>query len=675
MKKLFTLAAAILASFSMWAENPTLPADAIPSTAYDATVKEANLYAITDEVSGGKQYFVYDFDTIRTQMKANKVTWIKGPKNDGGNSAGTISFADGLSDADKFGFNTTWNRAWGINNGRYAGIRVTKCVEFAALTKSNSTKDGKTLYMHVFVKNADSWDFVETIGKDDYNNSKYYVLKATLDNTKEYVILLTSGNSSNCLTAQIRFASTYCEDPELTVSPTEGTGFVGDAIDINITSKNQSKPINAAVTVDGVAGVYGTDYTFKASTGLVQATPLRAGTFVITFSQASNGTYCDAEESATFVISAKNPVTSFEIDAPATAHVGEEVTIELKNFNAAPTTIVWYDGEMNEITAANGKTSYTFTPAAAGNYIFQATAWNAYNTYNVDEAYNYTIITVNVGTDASLSDLKVNGTTLGDFATNKYEYAIGEFGVYEAINVTATAADAPYATVEVVDDKAGTITVTVTAEDKTTTQNYVMTYTRKAATELVAISESTTWDWSKAGSVVPEFKDDTKPTKTEEFNFADVLISPDAEFNAAALVGIAQFANRSGSYFQGNMVKFNTTVKGTVEIFYQNTSNRDESGRRWVVVNSTKVGDGAIDQKAWYSASTNVAAGEVKITFVDANEAETMLRINKIVFTKDEATALDNTEASVKAVKFFQNGQLFIEKNGKVYTIIGSEIR
>ena len=105
MRKLFTLAAAVLASFSLWAENPTLPADAIPSTAYDATVKEANLYAITDEVSGGKQYFVYDFDTIRTQMKANKVTWIKGPKNDGGNSAGTISFADGLSDADKFGFN------------------------------------------------------------------------------------------------------------------------------------------------------------------------------------------------------------------------------------------------------------------------------------------------------------------------------------------------------------------------------------------------------------------------------------------------------------------------------------------------------------------------------------------------------------------------------------------
>ena len=675
MKKLFTLAAAVLASFSMWAENPTLPENAIPSTAYDATVKEANLYAITDEVSGGKQYFVYDFDTIRTQMKANKVTWIKGPKNDGGNSAGTISFADGLSDADKFGFNTTWNRAWGINNGRYAGIRVTKCVEFAALTKSNSTKDGKTLYMHVFVKNADSWDFVETIGEDDYNNSKYYVLKATLDNTKEYVILLTSGNSSNCLTAQIRFASTYCEDPEFTV-PEGGTGFVGDPIDLAITSKNNSKPVKYAVTVDGVEGVNGTDYSFNVSPGLVQATPLKAGTFVITFSQASDGTYCDAEESATFEISAKSPVTSFEIDAPATAHIGEEVTIELKNFDAAPTTIVWYDGEMNEITAANGKTSYTFTPAAAGNYMFQATAWNAYNTYNVDEAYNYTIITVTVGTDATLSDLKVNGTTLGDFATNKYEYAIGEFGVYEAINVTATAADAPYATVEVVDDKAGTITVTVTAEDKTTTQNYVMTYTRKAATELVAISESTTWDWTEAGTKAAEFTDVTNPTRNEWFNFADVLPAPGENFKAASLEGMLQFANRdNNSYAQGHKLRFETTVAGTVTVVFSNTGKKDVARNMYINGKDTEVGSKNTDKVT--AENIAVSAGTVLIEGMEMLETpvQNMVRIYKVVFTKDEATALDNTEASVKAVKFFQNGQLFIEKNGKVYTIIGSEIR
>jgi hypothetical protein len=42
---------------------------------------------------------------------------------------------------------------------------------------------------------------------------------------------------------------------------------------------------------------------------------------------------------------------------------------------------------------------------------------------------------------------------------------------------------------------------------------------------------------------------------------------------------------------------------------------------------------------------------------------------------KSATVGIEDTEATVKAVKFFQNGQLFIEKNGKVYTITGSEIR
>ena len=38
-------------------------------------------------------------------------------------------------------------------------------------------------------------------------------------------------------------------------------------------------------------------------------------------------------------------------------------------------------------------------------------------------------------------------------------------------------------------------------------------------------------------------------------------------------------------------------------------------------------------------------------------------------------TAIDNTEASVKAVKFIENGQLFIEKNGHVYNVQGQLIK
>ena len=35
----------------------------------------------------------------------------------------------------------------------------------------------------------------------------------------------------------------------------------------------------------------------------------------------------------------------------------------------------------------------------------------------------------------------------------------------------------------------------------------------------------------------------------------------------------------------------------------------------------------------------------------------------------------DNAEAEVKVVKVVENGQIFIEKNGVVYNVMGQEVR
>ena len=53
------------------------------------------------------------------------------------------------------------------------------------------------------------------------------------------------------------------------------------------------------------------------------------------------------------------------------------------------------------------------------------------------------------------------------------------------------------------------------------------------------------------------------------------------------------------------------------------------------------------------------------------------LRIYKITFTKagEWPTAIDNTEAEVKAVKVIRNGQLFIEKNGVIYNAQGAVVK
>jgi hypothetical protein len=209
--------------------------------------------------------------------------------------------------------------------------------------------------------------------------------------------------------------------------------------------------------------------------------------------------------------------------------------------------------------------------------------------------------------------------------------------------------------------------------------------TIKPAAVQVDVTESTTWDWANAGSPTAEQKATTVPSNAEEFNFADVLIEPAASFNAAALIGIAQFANR-GEYFQGNQISFKTTVAGSVVVTYSNTGG--DRPYRHVELNGTLSAEGSADQTMKETEAFNVPAGDVVIKFYipDANSPKarnndnvgyTMGRISKIVFTANDGgtTGIDNTTAEVKTVKRVINGQLFIEKAGVLYNAQGAVVK
>lgn len=469
-----------------------------------------------------------------------------------------------------------------------------------------------------------------------------------------------------------------CQDPELTVSE-GGIGFVGDPIDIAVTSKNKSKPINAAVTVDGVPGEYGADYTFSVSTGLVQATPLRPGRFVITFTQASNDTYCAAEDSATFVISAKNPVTSFEVQGPSEAHVGEVVKLIATNFDAAPTSVNWIDTESGDVMHTGD--TLTVTLDEAGEYYYEVRARNNFNNPDSEEdGYDVAVmgsVEFFLGTNVDLGDLKVNGATIQGFDETVFDYNLGEIGVYDKLTVEAVPEDAPYATAAVVDNGEGVITITVTAQNEST-RDYTITYTRAAATQLASISASATWDFTKTGATTIQLSDNTLPTKTQEFVYADMLTNPDASFNAAALAGIQEYVVRDGKYAQGSQLRFVTTVPGTLEVVYCNTGNRSaEDDRRFLAVNGVKIGDGSMKSSENVTESNiPVAAGEVVLSgILKKDDSAQYLRFHKVVFTPSEATAIDNAAVEAKATKRIVNGQLIIVRDGVEYNAQGFEVR
>ena len=74
-----------------------------------------------------------------------------------------------------------------------------------------------------------------------------------------------------------------------------------------------------------------------------------------------------------------------------------------------------------------------------------------------------------------------------------------------------------------------------------------------------------------------------------------------------------------------------------------------------------------------------VAAGDVEISACmpyGANPTDPQyIRIFKVIFSTEVLTAIDNTEAAVKAVKVIRDGKLFIEKNGVLFNAQGAVVR
>lgn len=332
MKKILTFCAAVLASVSMWAA--TVDDLKVISANYNVYFEDV----VTSSVSAGTLITDYVLSQIANSYKTDQ------------------------------GTDATVGKKYCLRvKGTSQDVLAFKVSSPCTLVLYASRATDRTPYLDTKVAAQGESSITGTPTATD--GRKGYVTYSIPAAGTYYII----GNGSDCYLAGLEF-SDFCTDPELTVLPTEGTGFVGDPIDITVSSKNQSKPLNSAVTVDGVPGEAGKDYTFSASTGLVQATPLKAGKFEITFSQASNGTYCAAEETVTFVISEKTPVASVTVDGPDAAYVGEAVTFTATAENASD-----YAWTVNGVDANTNAAEFTYTPAAAGEYSIVCSARNKFN--------------------------------------------------------------------------------------------------------------------------------------------------------------------------------------------------------------------------------------------------------------------------------------------------------
>lgn len=404
MKKIFTFCVAVLASVSMWAAYaPKADEVIILNDVYDASATEAGYSKHAAIAWGGTADF--------SDRKAGD------PNNNGEATSSNVKTCSVKGNGK--GKNITVSFEGCSQIIVYHEKQSSRYVELRAGSKTGDLlgkSTGDTYFTTVDLNANNSYSIFLHGVKDDGGDQDFYI----------YAVKLIKGET--------------CTDPEFTVSPTEGTGFVGDPIDITISSKNQSKPINPVVTVDGVPGVSGTDYSFSVSLGVVQATPLKAGTFVITFSQASNGTYCAAEESATFVISEKTPVAACAIEGPAKAYIGKAVTFTATAANASD-----YAWTVNGVDANTNAAEFTFTPAAAGEYSIVCSARNKFNAaeewiasepiaLNVTKLCGDLITaTLNGGSSATMGGV-VGGTFDTNLGNGKYKV---DKGVYIGVKLAS----------------------------------------------------------------------------------------------------------------------------------------------------------------------------------------------------------------------------------------------
>ena len=201
---------------------------------------------------------------------------------------------------------------------------------------------------------------------------------------------------------------------------------------------------------------------------------------------------------------------------------------------------------------------------------------------------------------------------------------------------------------------------------------------RTTAYTQTTVSDSTTWDWTKAGIAEIKLDSTSTPSLLDTIILANVQgIYNGADFRSDALEVCGQYLVRDGKFFQGVYISFNAERKGFVTVNYSNTAG---NAARSLVVNGTK--DAAVssaDTKTVQTSSKmSVNAGKVVIMFAETadNTNETKYaRVYSITYVPEETgTALEQNSLFVPATKVIRNGQLLIIREGKTYTVQGVEV-
>ena len=370
MRKLFTLAAALLASFSLWADQTTLidgvTLPDIPASSLDMATQE---FKTADE----NGWIVIE---PNGEIRNASVSWFTAM------AWNTTSVT--ISDVSSFTapFTTLSNVSCTTvrKTERTKAIRFTGASDFAVLGSSTGSRN---LIVALYSYDGTTQTAVESKSTgNEYNEMLFTDLSLTTD----YIAYMYCDVNSNAVVAEIAIKKPTCTSPELTLRG-DTTIYVEDGNTIDLqTAHIGTGGLQVAVKKDGAEAVPDVDYTLTMAKNFKALTK---GVFEITVKHVASGEYCDEEATVTITALEKDPVTECTITGPTTAVIGQK--IKLIGSTDVPATNVWWTDQYG--ATLGNKDTLEYTCNAKGTLKFNFWAENAFNTEPAISADHEVVVT------------------------------------------------------------------------------------------------------------------------------------------------------------------------------------------------------------------------------------------------------------------------------------------
>lgn len=375
MKKLFTLALAMLASVGLWAVDPDV---SISNFTENDTTQYLKLY------SGNNGATV--------AIHQNNPNALTGWQKESGESAyyfkceasqGIAAGPAGIRISASFKIDSislllTANSAnkevvvgaigWEADETTFSNIATDYAGTFPAVTAS-SKKIGDA-----------KWTTLDLSKKELTTVAIAKQFKNVVVGTASKADFPSTGAQSFFLYGIKVWVAPSCTEPEnalVLTSDANATVYVGDKITLSTTGGIPGAGIGIAGTAaETLGGLTGTTWTATAG----------KHTFVAT--QVAYNGYCAQVAELVFNVSEANPVTEVTVSGPTAAYIGNKVTLTA-SADVAADTIWWTDQYGQKQDSKDGV--FSFTPDAAGEYTYTAWAENQFNDNPVTKAHTVTV--------------------------------------------------------------------------------------------------------------------------------------------------------------------------------------------------------------------------------------------------------------------------------------------